>query len=77
MVDRPDGFLCNQAKDIQRNFTKFAVTFEPKVQITENKNLLKAVVNIHHIIVKSNDTVMPVSQKKILKIDALLLTHAV
>ena len=60
---QPDRFLCNQTKDIQRDFTKFAVTFEPKVQITQNKNLVKAIVNIYYIIVSSNQTFMPVSQK--------------
>ena len=54
----------NQTKEIQRDFTKFAVTFEPKVQITQNKNLVKAIVSIYYIIVNSNQTFMPVSQKK-------------
>ena len=74
------GFLCNQTKEIQRNFTKFAVTFEPKVQLTQNKNLVIAIVNIvniYYIIVNFNQTFKPVSQKKIVEIDALLLTHAV
>ena len=39
---------------------------------------MKANVNIYYIIVNSNQTFMPVSQKKkIVKVDALLLTHAV
>ena len=38
---------------------------------------MKAIVNIYYIIVNSNQTYMPVSQKKIIKVDALLLTHAV
>ena len=64
-------------KEIQRDFTKIAVTLEPKVQFTQNKNLVKAIVNIYYIIVNSNQTFMPVCQKQIVKIDALLLTHAV
>ena len=57
-------FLCNQTKEIQGDFTKFTVTFEPKVKITQNKNLVKAIVNIHNVIVNFNQTFMPVSQKK-------------
>ena len=74
LINRLDRFLCNQTKDkeIQRYFTKFAVTFEPKVQITQNKNLVKAIVDIYYIIANCNQTFMPVSQKKIVKIDALL-----
>ena len=72
-----DRFLCNQTKEIQRDFTKFTVIFEAKVQITQNKNLVKAIVNIHYIIVNSNHNFLPVSQKKIVKMDVLLLTHAV
>ena len=67
--------ICNQTKEIQRDFTKFAL--KPKVHITQNKNLVKAIVNIYYIIVNSNQTFMPVSQEKIIKVDALLLTHAV
>ena len=52
-----------QTKAIQKDFTKFAVTFEPKVQITLNKNLVKAIVNIYYVIV-NNQTFMAVSQKK-------------
>ena len=46
LINQPDRFLCNRTKEIQRDFTKFAVTFEPKVQITKNKNLVKAIVSI-------------------------------
>ena len=73
LINRPDRFLCNQTKEIKRDFTKIAVTLEPKVQFTQNKNHVKASV----IFVNSNQTLMPVCQKKIVKIDALLLTHAV
>ena len=59
------------------DFTRFAVTFEPKVQITQNKNPVKDIVYIFHIIVNSNQNFVPVSQKKIVKIVAFLLTHAV
>ena len=38
---------------------------------------MKAIVNIYYIIVNSNQTFIPDSQKKIIKVDALLLTHAV
>ena len=39
---------------------------------------MRAIVNIYYIIVNSNQTSMPVSQKKkIVKISALSLTHAV
>ena len=77
IINRPNRFLCNQTKEIQRDFTRFAVTFEPKVQIAQNKNLVKAIVNIYHIVVNSNQIFMPVSQKKIVKIYALLLTSTV
>ena len=56
--------FCNQTKEIQRDFTKFAVTFEPKVQITQNKNLVKVIVDIYYIIVNSNQIFLPISQKK-------------
>ena len=61
------SFESRHTKEIQRDFTKFAVTFEPKVQITQNKNLVKAIVNIYYIIVNSYQTFMPVPQKKTCK----------
>ena len=65
IVDQPpDRFLCNQTKEIQMDFTKFAVTFEPKVQITQNKNLVKAIVNIHYIIVILTKHLCPFLRKK-------------
>ena len=53
---------------IQRDFTRFATTFQPKVQITQNKNLVKDIVNIYHIIVISYQTFMLISQKKSYKL---------
>ena len=34
----------------------------------QNKNLVKPIVNIYYIIVNSNQTFLPVSQKKIIKL---------
>ena len=53
---------------VARSSQIFAVTFEPKVQITQNKNLVRAIVNIYNIIVNSNQTFMPVLRKKSLKL---------
>ena len=80
LINQPNRFLCNQTKEIQRDFTTFAVTFEliSKVQITQNKKPVKSIVNIYHIIVNSNQTFIPVYQKKkITEVDTLLLTHSV
>ena len=77
LISRPNRLLRDQTKEIQGDFTKFAITFEPKVQITQNKNLVKDIVYIYYIIVNSYQNFMPVSQKKIVKVVALLLTHAV
>ena len=59
------------------DFTRFAVTFETNVQITQNKNPVKDNVYICHIIVNFNQNFVPVSQKKIVKVVAFLLTHTV
>ena len=63
-MNRPDRFLLNQTKEIQKDFTRFAVTSEPKAQITQKKNPLKDIVHIYHIIVNSNQIFEPVIQKK-------------
>ena len=52
MTDRsPNRVPSWPEKKIQMNFTRFTITFEPKVQITQNKNLVKDIVSIYHIIV--------------------------
>ena len=77
LIHRSHRFIHIQTKEIQRDFTRFAVTSEPKVQITQNKNPVKDIVHIYHIIVNSNQRFVPISQKKIEKVVAFLLTHAV
>ena len=77
LISRPNRLIRDQTKEIQGDFTKCAITFEPKVQITQNKNLVKDIVNTYHIVLNSYQTFVPVSQKKIVKLVALLLTHAV
>ena len=41
-----------------------------------DKNFVKAIVNIYYDIVNSTQTFMSVSQKKIVKVDASIDTHA-
>ena len=72
LISRPNRLLRDQTKEIQGDFTKLAITL-----ITQNKNLVKDIVNIYHIVVNSYQTLMPVSQKKIVNVVALLLTHAI
>ena len=38
-----------QTKEIQRDFSRFDVTFEPKVQITQSKNLVKDIIVLRSI----------------------------
>ena len=64
-MNRSDTFFHNQTKEIQMNFTNVAVTSEPKVPITQNKNPVKDNVHIYHIIVNSNHNFVPVLQKKL------------
>ena len=59
------------------DITGFTVTFEPNVQITQNKIPVKDNIYIYHIIVNSNQTFVPVSREKMVKVVAFLLTHAV
>ena len=42
-------FLVNQTKEIWRDFTKFAISFKPKIQITQNKNPAEANFIAYHI----------------------------
>ena len=72
----PNRFLHDKTKQIQWDVTRFAVPFEPKVQITQNKDLVKDIDHIYHKQIKSYIPFMQVSQKKII-IVALLLTHDV
>ena len=58
-------------------FTRFAVTSEPKVQITQNKNPVKDIVHIYPINVNSSLSSVPVSLIKIVKVVTFLLTHAI
>ena len=76
-MNRPDRFLHNQTKEIQRDFTRLAVTFEPNVLITQNINLVKDTVRIYHIIVNSNRTFVLVFERNKCRVSYLLLTHAV
>ena len=69
--------LVNQTKEIWRDFTRFAIISKPKIQITQNKNLVEANYIAYHIIVNFYETDMQLPQKKCSKIGALLLTHAV
>ena len=73
LMNRSDRCLHNQTKAIQMDFTRFAVTFESKVQITQNKNPVKENVHIYYIIVNSNQKFVPVSQKKIVKVVAFFI----
>ena len=77
MDERWDRVLRNQTKEIQRDFTIFSVTSEPKLQIKQNKNQVKDIGYIYPINVNSNQNFVPVSQKKIVKVVAFLLTRAV
>ena len=69
--------LVNQTKKISRDFTRFAIISQPKVQITQNNNLVEANYIAYHIIVNFYKTDIQLSQKKCSFNDALLLTHAV
>ena len=69
--------LVNQTKKISRDFTRFAIISQPKVQITQNKNPVEANYIAYHIIVNFYKTDIQISQKKCSFNDALLLTHAV
>ena len=62
VINPPTGFLRDQTNLIQWDFTRFVITFEPKVQITQNENLVEGIVNIYHFIVISYQTfIMPIT----------------
>ena len=67
----------NQTNPIQMGFTKLAITFEPKVEIPPNKNLVKLETMDNQICVKLDTLVAYFSQKKITLNPAFLLIHAV
>ena len=56
--------LVNQTKKISRDFTRFAIISQPKVQITQNKNPVEANNIAYHIIVNFYKTDIQLSQKK-------------
>ena len=58
--------LVNQTKMIWRNFTRFAITYKPNIQITQNKNPVEANYIAYHIIVNFFKTDIQLSQKKML-----------
>ena len=49
LKNHSDRILHNQTKEIQMDLTRFALTSEPKVQITQKKNPVKDNVHIFHI----------------------------
>ena len=68
--------IANQTKEILRDFTRFAITSKPKIQILQNKNPVEANYITYHVIVNFYQTDIQLSQKKCSFNDALLLTHA-
>ena len=56
--------LVNQTKKISRDFTRFAIISQPKIQITQNKNPVEAKYIAYHIIVNFYKTDIQLSQKK-------------
>ena len=74
LMNTQTGSLVTRPK---KDFTRLAVTSEPKVQITRNKNPVKDIAYMYDIIENSYQNFVLVSQKQIVKIVAFLLTHAV
>ena len=58
--------IANQTKEIWRDFTRFAITSKPKIQILQNKNLVEANYIAYHVIVNFYKTDIQLSQKKML-----------
>ena len=58
--------LVNQTKEIWRDFTRFAIIYKPKIQITQNKNHVEVNYITYHIIVNFYKTDIQLSQKKML-----------